>query len=127
MRRKDREMDRQFGLAVIDRARYGVMSMVAADNLPYGVPLSLVRVDEKLYFHAAKVGRKAEILAANPTVSVTFVGRAEVPEKYQLADIAQAVNVQFARNTHRQRCNMPIWRLRLVLSKSLFIALTSRI
>ncbi len=91
MRRKDREMDRQFGLSVIDRSVYGVLSMVDSGQLAYGVPLSIVRVDDSLYFHAAKAGRKAEILAANPAVSVAFIGQVAVPEKYQLADIAQAV------------------------------------
>ncbi len=86
MRRKDREMDRAFGLAVIDRANYATLSLVD-QALPYGVPLSIVRLDDKLYFHAAKVGRKAEILAKNNNVSICFVGRAAVPEKYQAADI----------------------------------------
>ncbi len=81
MRRKDREMDRTFGLAVIDRAVYGVLSMVDGAT-PYGVPLSIVRVDNSLYFHAAKVGRKADLLADNSAVSIAFVGRVEVPQKY---------------------------------------------
>ncbi len=87
MRRKDREMDREFGLAVIDRSVYGTMSMVDGDKTPYGIPLSIVRVDNALYFHAAKVGRKVDILKDNPNVSVAFVGRVKVPQKYSDSDI----------------------------------------
>lgn len=43
MRRKDREMSREFGLEVIDRAAYGVLSVVDSDGAPYALPLSIVR------------------------------------------------------------------------------------
>ncbi len=91
MRRKDREMDRSFGLAVIDRATYGIMSMVDDENTPYGVPLSIVRIDNNLYFHAAKAGRKADILAKNNAVSIVFVGRVEVPQKYDNTELDEIV------------------------------------
>ncbi len=90
MRRKDRAMDRDFALSLIDRAAYGVLSMAAAAT-PYGIPLSLVRIDDCLYFHAAKVGRKVDILAKNDQVSVAFIGRVAVPEKYSAADLATIV------------------------------------
>ncbi len=91
MRRKDREMDRDFGLAVIDQAEYGILSMVDDDQMPYGLPLSLVRVDDTLYFHAAKVGRKVEILSKNNAVSIAFIGRVKVPQKYNNAELDEIV------------------------------------
>ncbi len=93
MRRKDREMDYDFGLAVIDQAEYGVLSMVDDNQMPYGVPLSLVRVDNTLYFHAAKVGRKADILSKNAAVSIAFVGRVKVPQKYGDAELDEIVKL----------------------------------
>lgn len=51
MRRRDREMNREFGLEVIDKSIYGVLSIVADDNEPYSIPLSIVRDGNKLYFH----------------------------------------------------------------------------
>lgn len=74
MRRKDREMDQAFALDVIDRCAYAVMSMVSPDGSPYGVPLSIVRIDEYIYFHCAPEGKKLEALRKNPKVSVSCVG-----------------------------------------------------
>lgn len=92
MRRKDREMDRKFGIEVIDRARYGVLSMVTDGNEPYGVPISIVRDGNSLYFHSAKDGKKVKVLTNNPNVSIVFVGEVKVPENYteeQLTKIAK--------------------------------------
>ena len=51
MRRKDREMSEEFALKIIDKSRYGIVSMIDSDNMPYGLPLSIVRDDKNLYFH----------------------------------------------------------------------------
>lgn len=49
MRRKDREMDRKLGLKVIDESIYGVLSMVDEGSEPYGISLSIVMDENKLY------------------------------------------------------------------------------
>jgi len=72
MRRKDRERDREFGLAVIDSCEYGTLASQGEE--PYCLPLSLVRVWEELYFHCALEGKKLDLLRANPAVWVSFVG-----------------------------------------------------
>ncbi|PRR76946.1 Pyridoxamine 5'-phosphate oxidase [Clostridium liquoris] len=82
MRRKDREMNRKFGLEVIDKSTYGVLSMVDNDNKSYSIPLSIARDGNTLYFHSAMDGRKVEILEKNPKVSVVFVGETKIPEIY---------------------------------------------
>ncbi len=92
MRRKDREMDREFGIEIIDKSRYGVLSMIGEGNEPYGLPLSIVRDGEYLYFHSAMDGRKVKTLAKNPDVSVVFVGEIRIPENYteeELKEIAK--------------------------------------
>ena len=38
MRRRDREMGREFGLEIIDRSKYGILSMVDENKEPYGIP-----------------------------------------------------------------------------------------
>ena len=74
MRRKDREMDATFALEVLDKAPYVTVSMTRPDGLPYAVPLSLARTDERtFYFHGAKIGEKMECLATNPTVYLSAV------------------------------------------------------
>lgn len=82
MRRKDREMSREFGFEIIDKSKYGVLSMVDENNEAYGIPLSIVREGDILYFHSAMDGSKVKILKKNPKVSIAFVGETKIPENY---------------------------------------------
>ena len=82
MRRKDREMDKEFGYDVIDSADYGVLSVIGQGMEPYGVPLSIVRKDDILYFHSAKEGKKCHLFQETPIVWITFVGETKIPENY---------------------------------------------
>lgn len=91
MRRKDREMDKSFGIGIIDKAEYGVLSMVDGD-IPYGLPLSIVRSGEILYFHSAKEGRKVDVLANNSNVNVVFVGDKKIPENYTYDELEEMNN-----------------------------------
>lgn len=74
MRRSDREQDREFALALIDRSTHGVAAVSTGEDTPYCLPLSFVRVENSLYFHCAKAGRKVDLLRKNPRICVTFVG-----------------------------------------------------
>lgn len=75
MRRKDREMSAEWALEVIDRAPYVTVSMTDG-NLPYAVPLSLVRDgNDTFYFHCAQEGKKLGIIDKNPVVFITAVSR----------------------------------------------------
>ena len=91
MRRKDREMDRDFGLSVIDDAAYGTLAMVDSETGPYCLPLSIVRDGNTLYFHSAKEGQKVEILKNNPQVCISFVGRVQVPDNYTDEELDEIV------------------------------------
>lgn len=82
MRRNDREMDREFGLSIIDKVRFGTLSMIDNQGRPHGLPLSIVRNRDVLYFHSAKQGEKVEILENNPYVSISFVGDVRIPENF---------------------------------------------
>lgn len=82
MRRKDREMGREFALKIIDNSEYGVLSVIDADGAPYAFPLSLVRKEDSLYFHSAQGGKKVEIFENNPIVTVVFVGKIKIPELF---------------------------------------------
>ena len=89
MRRKDRQMPLHFANQVIDKAQYGVVSMIDQENSPYGVPLSIVRSGDVLYFHSAKQGRKVDVLANNAKVTVVFVGDKRVPENYSYDELEE--------------------------------------
>lgn len=76
MRKANRRRDAEWALDVFDRAPYVTVSMIRPDGLPYGLPLSLVRRDEKtFYFHCADEGEKIDCLKSNPMVSLSAVSR----------------------------------------------------
>lgn len=91
MRRKDREMNKEFALDIIDRSHYGVVSMVDNDNTPYGIPLSIAREGNTLFFHSSKDGKKVKILDNNQSVSIAFVGQPNVPELYTNEELDEIV------------------------------------
>ena len=69
-------MSADWALEVFDKAAYITVSMSGTDGIPYGLPLSLVRTDEKTFwFHCATEGRKLDILRVNPRVFLSAVTR----------------------------------------------------
>lgn len=74
MRRNDRAQDRTFSLGVIDRCTHGIMALSTGEPVPYCLPLSFVRLEDDLYFHCAREGRKLDLLRCCPKVCVAFVG-----------------------------------------------------
>ena len=74
MRRKDREMPREFALTVADKCAYSVIAMVNPDGSPYCIPLSMAREGEWLYFHSAMEGHKIDNLRHNNQVCISCVG-----------------------------------------------------
>ncbi len=76
MRKASREMGADFALEVFDKAPYVTVSMTRPDGTPYGIPLSVVRTDEKtFYFHCAKEGEKLDCIAHNPVAFLSAVSR----------------------------------------------------
>jgi nitroimidazol reductase NimA-like FMN-containing flavoprotein (pyridoxamine 5'-phosphate oxidase superfamily) len=79
MRRKDREMPREFAETVIDKSGFAAMATVNPGGTPYCTVLSMVRDGEWLYFHCALEGRKIDNLRRGNQVCVSFVGDAKAP------------------------------------------------
>ncbi len=76
MRKANRQKGAQWALEVFDKAPYVTVSMTRPDGTPYGVPLSLVRKNDSVfYFHCAGEGEKLDCIAHNPIVSLSAVGR----------------------------------------------------
>ncbi|MDR1215313.1 MAG: pyridoxamine 5'-phosphate oxidase family protein [Treponema sp.] len=80
MRRKDREMARDFAERVIDDAEFATMGTMDPNGKPYCVTLSMVRDGERLYFHCAQEGEKLDCIRQNRDVCVSFVGRTRIPD-----------------------------------------------
>lgn len=79
MRRKDREMDKDFANSIIDKVHFASLAMINMDRTPYSIPISFVRKDNMIYIHSALKGTKIEIIKSNPEVSMSFVGDINIP------------------------------------------------
>lgn len=91
MRRKDREMSREFALSVVDKCEYAVMAMTDTDNMPYCLPVTIVREDDSIYFHSAMEGRKIDILRDKPSICMTCVGDTNRPPDKFTTEFESAV------------------------------------
>ena len=73
MRRKDRELMPEEAWEIVDRCADGVVSMVDDAGAPYAVTVNLVREDNRVYFHSAMAGKKADCMRKHPNVCVACV------------------------------------------------------
>ena len=78
MRRRERELTREAAEKILAEGEYGILTTCGEDGWPYGVPLSYVYHDGKLYFHGALTGHKLTNLAYNEKASFTVVGHTRV-------------------------------------------------
>jgi nitroimidazol reductase NimA-like FMN-containing flavoprotein (pyridoxamine 5'-phosphate oxidase superfamily) len=78
MRRKDRAMSEEAAIQILKDGEYGILATCGEDRQPYGVPLSYVYHDGRIYFHGAKTGHKLQNLSCSPKASFTVVGHTHV-------------------------------------------------
>jgi nitroimidazol reductase NimA-like FMN-containing flavoprotein (pyridoxamine 5'-phosphate oxidase superfamily) len=74
MRRKDREMPKEFAEQVADKCDYAVLATVNADGTPYCVPISIIRDNDVIYIHCAKDGQKIDNMKRQPEVCISCTG-----------------------------------------------------
>ncbi|MDL2281244.1 pyridoxamine 5'-phosphate oxidase family protein [Selenomonadales bacterium OttesenSCG-928-I06] len=91
MRRKDREMDKNFAFTIIDKCEYGFLSSINSDSTPYCVPISIVREENTIYFHCAHDGKKTDNMRQNPKVCLSFVGDTNIPPEKFTTEYESAV------------------------------------
>ena len=74
MRRKDRMLNEDQTLDILNRSEYGILSTIGVDNVPYGVPMNFVYEDGVIYFHCAKaVGYKVSNIIHNSNACFTVI------------------------------------------------------
>lgn len=87
MRRKKQQLDRSAAAQIMEQGSFGVLALADSQGEPYAVPLNYVYLERGLdpawegpsiYFHAAKVGHKLELLKENPRASFCVVAESEV-------------------------------------------------
>lgn len=74
MRRKDREMPKEFALEVADKCEWATLGMVTSQGMPYCVPITIARDGEVIYFHSAHEGLKIDCLRGQSQVCLACVG-----------------------------------------------------
>ena len=77
MRRKDRRLSHEESQGILERGEYGILATVDGEGQPYGLPLSYLWDQGRIYMHCAAEGQKLDNLRANPKASLTVVGPTE--------------------------------------------------
>lgn len=91
MRRKDREMPAEFAYDVTDRCDYATLATVNEDGTPYCIPITIVREENKIYFHCAFEGQKITNLKNCSDVCMSCVSKAKVIEEEFTVEYESAV------------------------------------
>ncbi|MFI3206696.1 MAG: pyridoxamine 5'-phosphate oxidase family protein [Clostridia bacterium] len=82
MIRKDRERNSDFAFNVFKNCEYASIATINSDGTAYSVPISVVLVDNFIYFHGATVGKKLENIAINKKICISAVTNTRlVPEE----------------------------------------------
>lgn len=78
MQMAERELDRAEADKILEAGEYCVVSTVDADGTPYGVPMSYVMMDGRMFFHTGKrTGHKIDDFERDPRVSVAVATEVE--------------------------------------------------
>ncbi|MDE6275637.1 MAG: pyridoxamine 5'-phosphate oxidase family protein [Clostridia bacterium] len=80
MRRKDRQMPKEWALEIVDKCEWATLATIDTDGKPYCIPLSIARIENVIYFHCAKEGKKIDCFNRNNQVCISCVGATLRPE-----------------------------------------------
>ena len=78
MRRNKQALTAEEVTEILKRNTSGVLSLNGDDGYPYGVPLSYVYLDSKLYFHCAGAGHKLDSILKDDKVSFCVIDQDQV-------------------------------------------------
>ena len=83
MRRKRQQLPQEETIHILCHTTSGILSVVDTNGYPYGVPLSHVYADGKIYFHSAVSGHKIDAIRNGEKASFTVIAQDEVhPETF---------------------------------------------
>lgn len=83
MRRFKQLLSEEESEQILRSTTSGVLALCGEDMQPYGVPLSHVYDNGKLYFHSALNGHKIDLINKNSNASFTVIAKDEIhPETY---------------------------------------------
>lgn len=81
MRRSRQLLSTEETEALLDRNTSGVVAVMGDEGFPYGVPVSYVYLDGRIYFHSGKKGYKTECFAERPKVCFTVIDTDDIVEE----------------------------------------------
>ena len=88
MRRKNQLLPQEEAEAMLRQGTSGVLSLLGDGGYPYGVPLSYVYHNGKLYFHCAKAGHKLDAIRREGKCSFCVIDQDQVvAEKYTTSTV----------------------------------------
>ena len=83
MRRKRQKLSKEECEEILFRGTSGVLAVSGDDGYPYGVPLSYLYENGKLFFHCAQAGHKLDSILRNEKASFCVIDQDQiVPEEY---------------------------------------------
>ena len=78
IRRKDRVLDDEQAVRLLETGEYGFLAMCGINGYGYGIPINYVLDGKKIYFHCAPEGFKLDNIRQNNRVSFCVTGRTQV-------------------------------------------------
>ena len=81
MRRKNQQLSEEDTAAILREGSSGVLSVLGDDGYPYGVPLSYLYEEGRLYFHCAVSGHKLDALRREAKASFCVIDLDDVKPK----------------------------------------------
>ena len=83
MRRSAQELSADECRSILQRCTCGVLSVSGDDGYPYGVPVSYLYQDNKIYLHCATTGQKLDANSKHDKVSFCVISQdLIVPQQY---------------------------------------------
>ena len=78
IRRKDRLVLEESGIALLNKASSGVLSVLGDDDYPYGVPVNFAYKNNCIYIHCFLDGHKIDAIKKHPKVCFTVTADEEI-------------------------------------------------
>jgi len=78
MRRKRQQLSNEESVDILTRSTSGVLSLLGDGGYPYGVPVSYVYADGKIYLHSAVEGHKVDAVRNNAKCSFCVIEQDDV-------------------------------------------------
>ena len=83
MRRARQQLSQSECERILNQNTSGILALCGKDQQPYGVPLSYVYAEHRIFFHIAKSGHKLDLIQENPKASFTVIDQDRVrPELF---------------------------------------------